>query len=110
MDQQIIAAVRRVLSGGIYLSERCNQKMLRAVSGQPTQDSAGPEDQLSDREIEVFRLIGEGTSSRQIAEHLGISVKTVETYRAHIKEKLQLANGTQLIHAAVRWVEEMKRD
>ena len=109
LDLQIIAAVRRILGGGIYLSERVSQSLLRTVTGKTAEQHRRPEDSLSDREIEVYRLLGEGTSSRQIAEHLGISVKTVETYRAHIKDKLGLENATQLVRAAVRWVEAMKR-
>lgn len=100
----IVEAVRRVLKGDIYVSEGVRQRILRGVRG--IKDKNKPSvDRLSDRELEVFRLLGEGLGTRQIAEQLKLSIKTIETYRAHIKEKLNLSSGTELVRYAVQWVE-----
>src|SRR5271170_6120480 len=99
--EKVLVAVRRILSGDIYLSDRMANKLLHQyISGAPadmTRLSA-----LSDRELEVFRLIGEGRSTRQIAEKLHLSIKTVETYQAHIKEKLSLQSGRELVQHAIQ--------
>ena len=99
--EKVLVAVRRILGGDIYLSDRMANKLLHQyISGAPadmTRLSA-----LSDRELEVFRLIGEGRSTRQIAEKLHLSIKTVETYQAHIKEKLSLQSGRELVQHAIQ--------
>ena len=100
----IVEAIRRVLRGDIYVSEGVRQRILRGVRG--IKDKNKPSvDRLSDRELEVFRLLGEGLGTRQIVEQLNLSIKTIETYRAHIKEKLNLSSGTELVRYAVQWVE-----
>jgi DNA-binding NarL/FixJ family response regulator len=101
--EKVLVAVRRILNGEVYLSDRMANKMLQQyIGGTPTaiqsQLSA-----LSDRELEVFCLIGEGRGTREIAEELHLSVKTVETYQAHIKEKLSLHSGRELIQHAIQW-------
>ncbi|HYP16542.1 MAG TPA: response regulator transcription factor, partial [Opitutus sp.] len=88
----IIAAIRQVLTGEVYLSERMREKMLRGLAVSGKQDIVFPIDKLSDREMEVFQLIGEGYGTRQIAEKLGLSVKTIDSYREHLKVKLQLSS------------------
>ncbi len=103
--QNVVTAVRKVLGGDIYISDRMRQKILRGVAGQRSQSAVSSIDRLSDRELEVFRSIGQGRGTRQIAEDLHLSVKTIETYRAHIKEKLGLSNATELVRQAVQWVE-----
>jgi DNA-binding NarL/FixJ family response regulator len=104
--QNVVQAVRKVLSGDIYMSDRMRQKILRGVAGQRSNTTTSAIERLSDRELEVFRLIGQGHGTRQIAEELHLSVKTIETYRAHIKEKLGLGNATELVRQAVQWVEQ----
>jgi DNA-binding NarL/FixJ family response regulator len=102
--ENVIAAIRRVLAGEIYVSDRMASRMVRKlVTGQPVAN-ASPVDCLSDRELEVFRLIGRGHGTRQISERLCLSVKTIETYRAHIKDKLNLADAAELLQYAIRWV------
>jgi len=88
------------------MSDRMRQKILRGVAGQRSNTATSAIERLSDRELEVFRLIGQGHGTRQIAEELHLSVKTIETYRAHIKEKLGLNNATELVRQAVQWVEQ----
>ncbi len=104
----IVKAIRQVLSGKIYVSDSVRQKVLRDLSDRRTDVKSSPIDRLSDRELEVFRRIGEGRGTRQIAEELKLSVKTIETYRAHIKEKLALGSASELSRSAVSWVEEQK--
>jgi DNA-binding NarL/FixJ family response regulator len=104
--QNMIQAVRKVLNGDIYMSDRMRQIILRGVAGQRSSSSVSAIERLSDRELEVFRLIGQGMGTRKIAEELHLSVKTIETYRAHIKEKLGLDNATELVRQAVQWVEQ----
>jgi DNA-binding NarL/FixJ family response regulator len=102
--EQVLVAIRRILAGEIYLSERMANKMLhRFVGGHPTQQQSSPVADLTDRELEVFRLIGDGHGTRQIADQLHLSVKTVESYQAHIKEKLLLKNGRELVQRAIQW-------
>jgi DNA-binding NarL/FixJ family response regulator len=102
----IFAAIRRLLSGQFYVSEAMNSRMIRNfANGQGAASTeASAVDKLSDRELQVFQQIGEGRSTRQIAEKLCISVKTVETHRAHLKEKLQLDNAPELTRFALEWV------
>ncbi len=99
----IVTAVRRVLAGDLYLSpELADQFLRRAVDGGGT-EKLGPE-QLSDRELEVLQLLGQGISTREIAEKLHLSVKTIESYRANVKRKLDLKNASELMRYAVDWV------
>ena len=102
--ENVIAAIRRVLAGEIYVSDRMASRMVRKLVTGQTVTSASPVDCLSDRELEVFRLIGKGHGTRQISERLCLSVKTIETYRAHIKDKLVLADAAELLQYAIKWV------
>ncbi|MEL6614160.1 MAG: response regulator transcription factor [Bacteroidota bacterium] len=101
----IVGAVRRVLRGGIHLSEELKDKLLFGAAAGRKDAMQSPLEVLSDRELEVFEMTGRGVPSREIAERLHLSVKTVESYRARIKTKLGLANGTELMKHAVAWVE-----
>ncbi|OGH55724.1 MAG: DNA-binding response regulator [Candidatus Lindowbacteria bacterium RIFCSPLOWO2_12_FULL_62_27] len=101
----VLAAIRRVLGGEIYLSEPMAAKILRRASGEQPDQLPSPMERLSDRELEVFRLIGTGLGTRKIAEQLSRSVKTVETYREHIKEKLDLKGASELTQAAFQWLQ-----
>jgi DNA-binding NarL/FixJ family response regulator len=101
--ENVLVAVRRILSGEIYVSARIANQMLRHyITGSGTLRDSSIAD-LSDRELEVFRLIGEGHGTRQIAEKLHLSVKTVESYQAHIKEKLSLRSSRELMQRAIQW-------
>lgn len=105
---QIVKAIRRVLAGEIYVSEQIGSRLLRKiVHGRPTAIDS-PIDNLSDRELEVFRLIGRGYRTRQIAEMLRLSVKTVESYREHIKHKMGFRDATELLQHAIQWVQGEK--
>ena len=107
--EKIVEAVRTVLRGGIYLSEEVKDKMLfGAAAGRDPMSS--PLEVLSDRELEVFEMTGRGVETKEVAERLHLSVKTVESYRARIKTKLGLTNSTELIAHAVRWVEDNRAD
>lgn len=102
---KVLAAIRCVLSGEIYLSSRLASKMLSSLAGGHGELSESPVHALSDRELEVFELIGHGLGTRQIAEKLHLSVKTIESHRENVKKKLSLADATELVRQAVRWVE-----
>ncbi|PAP75920.1 response regulator [Rubrivirga marina] len=107
--EKIVEAVRTVLRGGIFLSEDVKDKMLfGAAAGRDPM--ASPLEVLSDRELEVFEMTGRGVETKEVAERLHLSVKTVESYRARIKTKLGLTNSTELIAHAVRWVEDNRAD
>src|SRR5580692_154139 len=101
--EKVLVAVRRILSGEIYVSDRIANKMLKHyITGAGTLRNSSIAD-LSDRELEVFRLIGEGHGTRQIADELHLSIKTVESYQAHIKEKLSLRSARELMQHAIEW-------
>lgn len=101
----ILKAVRRVLNGGIYVSDEINERLLMGmVRGHQTL-ATSPLEVLSDRELEVFEMTGKGHGTRDIAERLHLSVKTVESYRARIKNKLNLNSAAELMQHAVNWVE-----
>jgi DNA-binding NarL/FixJ family response regulator len=100
----VVIAIRKVLSGQVYLSERMATKLVdKLVGSKPEENSSGIE-RLTDRELEVFSLLGEGKGTRQISEGLHLSVKTIETYRSRIKEKLNLKSGPELLQHAFQWV------
>lgn len=101
--ERVLTAIRRVLSGEIYLSEKMGAKMMQQLVGGKAATSGSPIERLSDRELEVFGLIGQGHGTRQIAEKMHLSVKTIESHRAHIKEKLNLKNANELVLHAIQW-------
>jgi DNA-binding NarL/FixJ family response regulator len=103
--QKFLAAIRQVLAGQIFVSDNMSARILEIFSGRPTQNSSSPVQKLSDREFEVFQLIGQGVGTRAIADKLHLSVKTVEVHRANIKTKLALKTATELVRYAVRWVD-----
>ena len=107
--ENIVTAIRKVLSGQIYLSDRMAPKMVRKLVGVAPNMGSSPINCLSDRELEVFSLIGQGYATRQIAEKLYLSIKTIETYRAHIKDKLNLADAAELLQYAIRWVKSQDK-
>lgn len=105
---KVVEAIRRVLAGGLYLSEAMGGRLLDTfLNGRSeSPESSSVVDKLSDRELEIFRALGEGRGTREIARALFLSVKTVETHRAHIKEKLKLQTAPELVRAAVEWVNQ----
>lgn len=103
--EKLLQGIRQVLSGRVYVSERMSAKLLDSLTGHRPRGSNSPIEKLSDREFEVFQLIGQGRSTRDIAEQLHLSPKTVDVHRSHIKEKLDLKDATSLVRHAVRWVE-----
>ncbi len=103
--ETMLTAIRRVSDGKIYLSDNMSTKILSGlVKGQPATDKL-PAERLSDRELEVLELIGRGLGTSQVAKKLHLSVKTIETHRAHIKEKLQIENASELLQYAIEWVQ-----
>lgn len=105
--KKVMTAIRRVLDGDIYVSEEMSGKILEMFSGRraPTTD---PVKALSDRQFEIFQMIGQGKGTRHIARDLNVSVKTVDAHRANIKAKLRLRNASELVRHAVRWAESQK--
>jgi DNA-binding NarL/FixJ family response regulator len=105
LDETVLVAIRRLLAGEIYMSGTLEERLAaRYVAGR-TLATDSPLEALSDRELQVFLLIGQGRSTRQIAETLHLSIKTIETHREHIKQKLMVGSATELAHRATRWVE-----
>jgi len=103
-QEKIIPAIRQVLNGKVYLSEHMTERILsNIVSGT---DDKRDIDALSNRELQVFEMIGQGESTSKIATHLNLSIKTIETHQAHIKKKLHLSSAHELTHRAIRWVLE----
>ena len=101
--RNILVAIRKVLSGEIYLSEKVANSVLARLAANPQATCDSITDTLTDRELQVFELTGTGLSTREVAERLHLDVKTVETYRARIKEKLELKDGSELLQVAIRW-------
>lgn len=104
--EDVLVAIRRVLNGEIFVSNKIATRMLEKFVDADTGKVASFIELLSNRELTVFQMIGQGFGTRQIAEKLHISVKTVESYRAHIKEKLKLNNATDLLKCAIQWVQK----
>ncbi len=101
----VITALRNMREGGIHVSSNMVSLLLNKLQMGPGKQGAATEDQLTDRELEVFRLIGAGLSTREIAEQMVLAIKTIGTYRDRIKQKLDLKNGTELTRRAVLWAE-----
>jgi DNA-binding NarL/FixJ family response regulator len=103
--ESVLLAIRRILAGQVYLSEEMQSKLFRASGKRGETVITSPLERLSDRELEVFRLLGQGMGTRQIAKLLRLSISTVESHRARIKEKLDVKSGPELLQHAVKWVE-----
>ncbi len=104
-DEVLVDAIRKVLSGGLYISGDINARMLHDyIHGDEPSERSGVE-QLTEREREIFTCLGQGLTTRKIAEKYGLSSRTVEVHRARIKKKLQCEDAAQLLREAVRWVE-----
>jgi DNA-binding NarL/FixJ family response regulator len=103
LSDSILKAMRKVISGGVYLSGMMSDRILRKVAGGNNKQAKSAVSRLSDREFEVFRLIGAGFGTRQIAQKLSRSLKTIETYREHIKHKLDFKDSSELVQNAIQW-------
>jgi len=101
--ERVLVAIRRILDGDVYLSDAMQSRLVRAAAA--TSPSDGPPlSKLSDRELEVFQLLGRGVPSREIAMQMNVSIKTVESHAARIKEKLRLGSSTELLQTATLWI------
>jgi len=110
LDETLLLAIRCVLAGEMYMSDRLvHQFAKKFVNGQ-TIDAESPVDVLSNRELQVFRLIGQGKGTRQIAEAFNLSIKTIESHVEHIKQKLTLSSAAELAQRATQWVESQHAD
>ena len=103
---EVILAIRKVLDGGIYVSESINHMLLQRLSNPSAVKRTSELDLLSDREIEVFQLFGQGLNSREISARISLGVSSVESYRSRIREKLVIRNSAELYQRAARWVAE----
>ena len=108
MGESIMKAIRQILGGGTYMSREMQMRFAERFLGGHSVNQGTPLDSLTNRELEVFNLIGHGESTRKIAERLNRSIKTIESHREHIKQKMTLQNGDELKLAAIRWVETGK--
>jgi DNA-binding NarL/FixJ family response regulator len=102
---KVLEVIRLVLNEQSYVSPQMSARLLDAVTGRRPCGSISPIEKLSDREFEVFQLLGRGKSTKEIAQELNLSPKTVDVHRSHLKEKLDLKDAPSLVHHAVRWVE-----
>ena len=110
VSENIVKAIRTVLSGEIYVSNTISKKFLHEVAGDKTGTTKTPIENLSDREFEIFRLIAEGHRASQIAKKLHLSVKTVDTYRGRLKEKLNLDSANELLQYAIKWAKSQGQE
>jgi DNA-binding NarL/FixJ family response regulator len=108
--KKIVEAIRQVTAGQVFVSERISARILDIFSGRRLTAGKSEVEYLTDREFEVFQLIGQGMGTKELAEELHVSPKTIEVHRANIKGKLQIKSMAELIRHAVRWVESERRD
>jgi len=108
--KKTLEAIRRVSAGQIFVSEKMSARILEIFSGRRLKAGKSTVENLTDREFEVFQLIGQGMGTQELARELRISTKTIEVHRANIKAKLQIKTMAELIRHAVRWVESERRD
>jgi DNA-binding NarL/FixJ family response regulator len=105
---QIVRAIRAVASGGMFVSEAVSTRLVQRAVASDRAPEASPLGALTDRELHVLQLLGRGFSTREIAEQLHVSIKTIESYRARLKDKMKLRSGTELVRFAVRWAEDQE--
>jgi len=107
--KKVIAGIRAVFAGQLFVSEKVSAQLAEKFAGGRKAAPGTPVEILSDRELQVFELLGQGQTTRQIADHLHVGFKTVQAYNARIKEKLQLTNATELMREAIRWHESKQQ-
>jgi DNA-binding NarL/FixJ family response regulator len=105
-SEEVLGAIRAVLAGQVYLSRAMTNRVLQTNFAGKSSPRAASVEKLTDRELHVLQLLGVGISTRKIAGQMNLSIKTVETYREHLKQKLGLSNSTELVHYATHWVEQ----
>jgi DNA-binding NarL/FixJ family response regulator len=110
LDDTVLVAIRRLLDGEMYLSDKLEGRLAVKYVGGRTLETDSPLNALSDRELQVFRLIGQGRTTREIAGTLKLSIKTIESHREHIKQKLSIASAAELAQRATQWVETIGRN
>ncbi|MCE5340025.1 MAG: response regulator transcription factor [Planctomycetaceae bacterium] len=110
VSENIIRAIRTVLNGEIFVSDNILKKFLHKIAGDKSDTAKTSIDNLSDRELEIFRMIGEGLKASLIATQLHLSIKTIETYRTRIKEKLGINNAPELLRYSIRWAKSQDKD
>lgn len=108
-NKKVRDAIRQVLSGEIYLSEKMSTQLVSKLIGGRNEATKSPMDTLSPRELEVFELIGQGHGTRQIAEAMKLTIPTINSFRARIKEKLNLKNASELVLNAIQWVQNKQK-
>ncbi len=106
--ENVVEALRQVLRGEVYLSDKMSKRILNMFAGGRKEKAGSPVESLSDRELEVFKFIGQGHQPREIAQKLHLSVKTIESYREHIKVKLSLESAAELTQTAIQWMQSQK--
>lgn len=104
----VLTGLRKVLAGGLYVSPKLSERLIFQAIQSLQEGMGSPVDKLSDRELEILELIGRGLGTKKIAEELHLSVKTIETHRAHIKEKLDFKDANELVQFAIDWVAQEK--
>jgi DNA-binding NarL/FixJ family response regulator len=104
----VVKAIRLVVAGNIYASDKVKEKVFKRLVAKQDRDEKSPLDLLTNRELEVFRLIGDGFSTKEIADRMHLSHKTIGTYRENIKEKLELKHYTELVKSAVHWSKKLQ--
>ncbi len=109
LEDTIVSAIRRVLRGELYLREKTSLNIVSKLLHNTSEKADSPVDRLTDREFQVFRLLGSGLGTRKIAKKLNISVNTVETHRRHIRKKLNLIDADELVSYAIRWEIDSKK-
>jgi DNA-binding NarL/FixJ family response regulator len=109
VSENIVKAIRSVSKGEIYVSDTISKKFLHKIAGDKADKNKTSIENLSDREFEIFRLIGEGYKASPIAKKLHLSVKTVETYRGRLKEKLNLADANELLQYSIKWAKNKEK-
>ena len=107
--ETLLAAIRRVLDGKVYLSPAMTEKLLDKISRDDAAGHESPLAVLSDRELEIFKLVGRGLRPQRISEELNLSVKTVETYYSRIKQKLRIRDASELLQMAIAWRDDLER-
>jgi DNA-binding NarL/FixJ family response regulator len=106
--EHVLRAVRQVLEGKLFVSNRFAEKLIFKTVNATETNSSSPVDSLSDRELEVLTMLGKGHSTKSVAHNLHLSIKTIETHRAHIKEKLGLSDSNEMTRFAIDWVTQQE--
>lgn len=110
VESAVVEAIRRILNGGVYVSEELSTKILLQYAGAAPTEEESPLERLSDRELEVFEYMGRGFTTREIADKLALSPKTIDSYRSRIKDKMAIDSNNELTRRAILWVESQDRE